>query len=208
MTESLDISKAALVLVDVQLGFRDPAWGRSHNLDEGIANIVRLGRAWNQHGLPVVRVRHDSTHAQSTLRAGSRGNDLIPEVRELRSDLLITKTVNSSFLGTPDLAQWLRISGISTIVVAGIQTNLCVETTARMGGNLAFDVIVPLDATATFDLEGPSLAGRAPLRLAAEDLMRATAVNLHGDGFAQVTDTASVLECLSKVPAIGKTCSL
>ncbi|WP_411732403.1 cysteine hydrolase family protein [Paeniglutamicibacter sp.] len=204
MTESLDISNAALVLVDVQQGFLDPGWGRSHNLYEGLANIVKLGEAWNGHRLPVVKVRHDSTHPQSTLRSGYRGNDLIAEVQDLREDLLVTKTVNSSFLGTPDLAQWFRESGITTIVVVGIQTNLCVETTARMGGNLGFDVIVPLDATATFDLEGPSLAGGPPLRLSAEDLMKATAVNLHGDGFARVTETADVLASLGMTSAIGR----
>lgn len=204
MAESPDVSNAALVLVDVQHGFRDPGWGRSHNLETGIANIVKLGQAWNERRLPVVKVRHDSTHPQSTLRTGSRGNDLLPEVQALHEALLVAKTVNSSFLGTPDLSQWLRASGISTIVVAGIQTNLCVETTARMGGNLGFDVVVPLDATATFDLEGPSLAGCPPLRLGAEELMKATAVNLHGDGFARVTDTASVLESLARFPAIGK----
>ena len=124
----------------------------------------------------------------------------LPEVLELREDLLVTKTVNSSFLGTPDLTRWLRSRSIETIVVAGIQTNLCVETTARMGGNLGFEVLVPLDATATFDLEGPVLAGGPPLRLTAGELMTATAVNLHGDGFARVTHTAGILEHLAGEP--------
>ncbi|MFL4472406.1 cysteine hydrolase family protein [Paeniglutamicibacter sp. MACA_103] len=196
MTEPFEISTAALVLVDVQQGFRDPGWGRSHNLDNAHANIMKLGNAWTSLRLPIVKVRHDSVHPSSTLRVGSFGNGFMPGIRELHEDQLVTKTVNSSFLGTPDLGQWLRANGLETIVVAGIQTNLCVETTARMGGNLGFDVIVPLDATATFDLEGPSLAGGAPLRLSAEELMTATAVNLHGDGFARVTDTASVLASL------------
>ena len=53
----------------------------------------------------------------------------------------MTKSVNSAFYGTPDLQARLRAAGIDQIVVCGIQTNMCVETTARMGGNLGFDVL-------------------------------------------------------------------
>ena len=197
MSETFEISNAALVLVDVQEGFRDPSWGRSANLSAALANIAKLGQAWEARGLPVVKVRHDSVNPQSTLRVGSLGNRFMAEMLELREDLLVAKTVNSSFLGTPDLARWLRSRSLGTIVVAGIQTNLCVETTARMGGNLGFEVLVPLDATATFDLEGPVIAGGPPLRLTAEELMTATAVNLHGDGFARITDTAGILKHLA-----------
>lgn len=196
MTDELDLKNAALVLVDVQRGFRDPWWGRPSGLDTAYANMARLGRAWNDRGLPVVKVRHDSLNPESPLFAGGPGNRFEAAIDALSGDVLVTKTVNSAFLGTPDLATWLRERGISAIVVAGVQTNACVETTARMGGNLGFSVTVPLDATATFDLEGPVLAGNSPLKLSAEELMRATAVSLHGAGFARVTETAAVLSSL------------
>ncbi|MGO2124358.1 MAG: hypothetical protein ACTH3Q_14100, partial [Glutamicibacter arilaitensis] len=67
----------------------------------------------------------------------------------------------------------------------------CVE-----GGRLAclgFDVIVPLDATRTFDLAGPD--GTV---IPAATLMQVTATNLHGDGFAQVISTQDVLESLKE----------
>ncbi|MGY4388574.1 nicotinamidase-related amidase [Streptomyces sp. TE12347] len=73
-------------------------------------------------------------------------------------------------------------------MLVGIQTNMCVETTARMAGNLGYDVLVPLDATHTFDLAGPE-----GLALTADELARATAVNLQGGGFARVTTTAALL---------------
>ncbi|WP_242607736.1 cysteine hydrolase family protein [Zhihengliuella halotolerans] len=196
MTDELDLKNAALVLVDVQQGFRDPWWGRPSGLGTAYANITRLGRAWNDRGLPVVKVRHDSRNPESPLYSGGPGNRFEAAIDALSGDVLVTKTVNSAFLGTPDLATWLRERGISAIVVAGVQTNACVETTARMGGNLGFSVTVPLDATATFDLEGPVLTGNSPLKLSAEELMRATAVSLHGAGFARVTETAAVLSSL------------
>lgn len=199
MTQELDLTNAALILVDVQEGFRDPWWGRSSGLEAAYSKIARLGREWNSHGLPVVKVRHDSQNSESPLFAGGAGNRLVEGVGSLDDDVLVTKTVNSSFLGAPDLADWLRRRDISTIVVVGVQTNACVETTARMGGNLGFSVIVPLDATATFDLEGPALEGNPPIRLTAEELMRATAVSLHGGGFAHVTDVSVVLSSLERM---------
>jgi nicotinamidase-related amidase len=81
------------------------------------------------------------------------------------------------------------------IALVGIQTNMCVETTARVGGNLGFDVVVALDATRTFDLAGPD--GSV---LTADELTRATAVNLHGGGFARVVTTAQLL-AIDQVPS-------
>lgn len=105
------------------------------------------------------------------------------------AELLVTKTVNSAFYGTPDLDAWLKGEGISQFVVAGIQTNMCVETTARMGGNLGYDVVVAYDATHTFDLEGPF-----GWRRSADEVAQASAVSLHGGGFARVVATKEVVE--------------
>ncbi|GAA3497507.1 hypothetical protein GCM10019016_046100 [Streptomyces prasinosporus] len=101
----------------------------------------------------------------------------------------MTKSVNSAFYGSPDLDAWLRGAGISQIVLSGIQTNMCVETTARMGGNLGYDVVVAFDATYTFDLEGPF-----GWRRSADEVAQASAVSLHGGGFARVVTTKEVVD--------------
>lgn len=178
---------AVLIVIDVQQGFRDPIWGERDN-PAAEANIAALGAAWAESGRPIVTVRHDSVRAGSPLAPGQPGNDLTPEVAALPSALRVTKTVNSAFYGEPALEPWLREHGARQLVIVGIQTNMCVETTARMAGNLGFDVIVPIDATHTFALEGP-----AGLALSAEQLAAATAVNLQGGGFARVATTADVL---------------
>lgn len=100
----------------------------------------------------------------------------------------MTKSVNSAFYGTPDLGAWLGAAGIGQIVVAGIQTNMCAETTARMAGNLGYEVFFALDATYTFDGAGPW-----GWTLGAEELARATAVSLHGGGFAKVVRSAELI---------------
>jgi nicotinamidase-related amidase len=176
----------ALIVVDVQQAFDDAAyWGRRNNPDCE-ANVAALIAEWRAQGRPLVFVRHDSDEAASPLRPGEPGNALKPEVSG-EPDLLVTKQVNSSFHGEPDLDAWLRGRGIASFALCGITTNHCVETTARVGANLGFDVLFVLDACTTFDREGPD--GEL---VSAEDITRATAASLHGE-FATVVKTADLL---------------
>lgn len=178
---------AALIVIDVQQGFDDPAWGHRDNPDAE-ANIGRLVQAWADASRPIVLVRHDSRQPGSPLAPGNPGNALKPVVADVPHDLFVTKHVNSAFYGEPDLHAWLGERGVRQVVVCGIQTNQCVETTARMAGNLGYDVTLPIDATHTFDMAGPG-----GLRLSAGELARATAVNLDGGGFARVVATDDVV---------------
>jgi nicotinamidase-related amidase len=175
----------ALVVIDVQQGFADPSWGPRNN-PEFEGNLERLITEWSG---PIVLVRHDSQSPNSPLRPGQPGNEFVPAVAAVAPALLVSKSVNSAFYGSPDLKAWLDAAGIRSIVVCGIQTNMCVETTARMAGNLGYDVTVAIDATHTFDLTGSD--GTV---LTADELSRATAVNLSGGGFASVRTTSDVLQ--------------
>jgi nicotinamidase-related amidase len=182
------MTDTALILIDVQRGFDNPeVWGPRNN-PGAEANMKALLDAWQARRLPVVLVHHDSTKPDSPLRPGQPGNDFKPELDGARPDLVFGKKVNSAFIGDIDLDAWLKRRGITSIVLGGIQTNFCCETTARMGGNLGYDVTFALDATYTFDLEGPD--GTV---LTADELSRATATNLHGGGFATVRSTKEVL---------------
>lgn len=195
MTELRLDNDVALVVVDAQAGFDDPYWGVRNNprADENIAALVE---GFGASGLPLVFVRHDSEEPDSPLHPGQAGNQLKPYLRRT-PDLLVTKQVNSSFHGTPDLHAWLTARGIRGLVIAGITTNHCCETTARVGGNLGYDVLFAIDATHTFDRRGPD-----GTTLTADELARATATNLHGE-FATVVTTEQVLEALAGTSARG-----
>nr|WSX49019.1 cysteine hydrolase [Streptomyces sp. NBC_00974] len=195
MTNEIEITaNSALLVIDVQKGFDDAGFWGPRNNPAAEANIAALMDAWQESGRPVVIVRHASRQAGSVLapdRPGYALKDFVAE-RAGRAALHITKSVNSSFYGTPDLADWLTEQNIEQLVVAGIQTNMCVETTARMAGNLGYDVLVPLDATHTFDLAAEPRPD-AP-RLTADQLATATAVNLQGGGFARIVTTGRLVE--------------
>ena len=179
-----ELDRYALVVVDAQAGFDDPWWGRRNN-PACDTNIERLVTEWSRRNRPLVYVRHDSDGPDSPLHPANPGNQLKPYLTP-EPDLLVTKQVNSAFHGTPDLHAWLTATGVGGIVVCGITTNHCCETTARVGGNLGHHVLFALDATHTFDREAPD--GSA---WSADQLAQATAVNLNGE-FADVVTTAQL----------------
>ncbi|MFM8351849.1 MAG: cysteine hydrolase family protein [Actinomycetales bacterium] len=180
----------ALVVIDVQVGFADPFWGRRCN-PKAEENIEVLVSTWRSVGQPIVLVRHDSVSPGSPLRPSQAGNALLPSI-DGAHDLFVTKSVNSAFYGTPNLDAWLKASQIDALTICGITTNHCCETTARMAGNLGYQVTFALDATYTFDRIGPD--GTV---VPAEDLMRATAANLHGE-FATITSSAQVCTAVAR----------
>lgn len=173
--------KSALIVIDVQQGFNEESWGPSNN-PECEANILALLEKWRSNDWPVVLVRHDSVSPNSTLRPGQPGNDFMPGIAG-KNDLLISKTVNSAFYGTPNLDDWLKKEAINSVVICGITTNHCCETTARMAGNLGYEVFFVLDATRTFDIK--DVEGQL---VKAEEMARITGANLQGE-FAQVVRT-------------------
>lgn len=182
--------RRALLVVDVQQGFADVGyWGRRSN-PKCEANIVALMAAWRAAGQPIVRVRHDSLTPGSPLAAGAPGNEFTSEVSGPVA-LDVRKSVHSSFHGTPDLDAWLRQHDVQGIAVCGITTNMCCETTARVGSDLGYDLWFVLDATAGFDVA--SCDGSV---VTAAQLARSTAAIL-ADDFGRVIDTETACASVS-----------
>jgi nicotinamidase-related amidase len=79
--------------------------------------------------------------------------------REDGSEPVFGKSVNSAFINTA-LEQHLRANDIDQIALCGFTSDHCVNTTARMGGNLGFAVIFVADAVATFARADPFADGK------------------------------------------------
>lgn len=177
--------RAALIVIDVQRGFDDTEfWGRRNN-PVSEENIAALLAHWRHQNWPVVFVQHASADSDSPLHPDHPGHEF-QEVITGTPDLLVVKSVNSSFHGSPDLHAWLQQNQIDTAVICGITTNHCCETTARVGGNLGYQVYFALDATHTFDRTSPG--GEI---IPADLLSEVTATNLHGE-FATVVATSDL----------------
>ncbi|MEV7022881.1 cysteine hydrolase family protein [Kitasatospora sp. NPDC093558] len=178
---------AVLIVIDVQKGFEDHGfWGPRDN-PQAEQRIAELIAAWQATDRPIVTVQHASR--VGPLVEGTPGYELKDFVAAVTPDLHITKTVNSAFYGTPDLHAWLQARGARQVVITGIITNVCNETTARMAGNLGYDAVFPADAMHAFDMTGPD-----GVTVPAAELARATATVLHAMRFAKVVTTEAVLK--------------
>jgi nicotinamidase-related amidase len=150
---TIDLDHAVLLPVDMQQAFDCPPWPCRWN-EEVDANGLSLLAAWRAAKRPIIHVRHQSVEPGSTLARGAPGNAFRPGFEPAEGEELITKNVNSAFIGT-DLEARLKALGARHVVIFGISTDMCVSTTVRMGANLGWDMILVPDACDCFDLPCP-----------------------------------------------------
>lgn len=184
-------SRTALIVIDVQRAFDEwEAAGKRRNNPGAVVRIAELIAAFRAEGAPIFHVRHEGVHPSSSFHPEAMGYAVKDEAREAAGEPVIVKRVNSAFIGT-DLEAHLRAGGIRTVVICGATTNRCVDTTARMAGNLGFAAWLVRDATWTFDRVGPD--GE---RHSAEAIHAMTLSNLH-DEFARIMWTPEVITALA-----------
>ena len=181
---TIDLERAVLLPIDMQQGFDGPTWPRRWN-DQVDANGLALLEAWRDADRPIIHVRHDSAEPGSSLAPGTPGNALRPGFEPLEGEPLVTKSVNSAFIGT-DLDLRLKRLGAKHVVAFGISTDMCVSTTVRTGSNMGWDMILVPDASDCFDL--PDGQGGT---IAAEDVQRAHVATLAFE-FARIMNTAEL----------------
>lgn len=187
---SLIRKKAALLLIDIQKGLDESAfYGGNRNNPEAEQQAANLLDKWRKLGLPVIHVRHSSQNPNSPLFASKPGFAIKDVVKPLEKESVITKNVNSAFIGT-DLLHLLKKVPTQTVVIVGLTTNHCISSTARMAGNLGLQTFVVSDAVAAF--ESQDLKGN---KLSAE-LMHQTALASLQKEFATVIDTVGIISLL------------
>ena len=147
-------SGPALILIDIQKGFANVKyWGGQRNNPDAELRASELLSVWRDNGLPVFHVQHCSTIPTSPLHETNAGNQFNDLVVPIEREPIIKKNVNSAFIGT-DLQAQLDKAKITTLVIAGLTTDHCISSTARMAGNLGYETFLVAAATATFDKRG------------------------------------------------------
>lgn len=184
----------SLVLVDFQTGLSDPARGPRNNPDAEM-RAGELLAAWRARGWPVFHVRHASVSPNSPLRPDQPGFAFHPAVQPGEGEPVLTKSVNSGFIGT-DLEARLHASGSDRVVICGLTTPHCVSTTVRMAANLGFMVTLVADACAANTANADSNFPGAMLGDLTPELIHQMAIaHLNGE-FCTVVTTASLLASL------------
>jgi len=151
--------KPALVVVDVNRGFTDPASPLVCDLDDCVAAIVRLLDAFRLAELPVVftTVCYDDVGKQAAavflekipallvLEPGSSWVEIDPRIAPVEGEPVLSKYFASAFFGTA-LASVLACAGADTVVVTGASTSGCVRATALDAMQHGYRVVVPREA--------------------------------------------------------------
>jgi nicotinamidase-related amidase len=151
--------RPALVVVDVNRGFTDPASPLVCDLDECVAAIARLLEAFRGAGLPVVftTVVYDDFARQAAavfiekvpallvLEPGSKWVGIDPRIAPAEGEPVLSKHFASAFFGTT-LASVLASAGCDSIVVTGASTSGCVRATALDAMQHGYRVVVPREA--------------------------------------------------------------
>ena len=144
----------ALLLVDIQKAFLEKDYpGLIRNNEHAEFICGKILKKWRTLDLPIIHVRHSSTNPESKLHKSRPGFKFNDYVTPLENEMVLTKEVNSAFIGT-NLENILIKSHIDTLVIVGMTTNHCVSTTVRMSGNLGFDTYLISDSTACYNTKG------------------------------------------------------
>jgi nicotinamidase-related amidase len=153
--------KQALLVIDVQESFRQRPYFRAEELPAFLANVQSLVDRCRERGIPVVQVFHrePGDDRANPFTAASGFVRAMPELA-LRADAVFHKEVHSAMFGTDTrggtLEAWLRGRGIEELLVTGIRTEQCCETTTRHASDLGFRVRYVTDATLTFPMRTSS----------------------------------------------------
>jgi maleamate amidohydrolase len=152
--------RAALVVVDMIIGFTDPASPLGSDAPETIAEIARLLRAARAASIPVIfsTCHYDAAvpeaqawctkiPSQKTLLPGSPWVEIDPRLEPAPGETVLVKHFASCFASTP-LADDLRRLGVDTVIITGMTTSGCVRATVVDAVSSGFRPIVPRGAVA------------------------------------------------------------
>ncbi len=139
----------ALIVVDLQKGI--VSYPVAHPIGEVIKRSRSLADAFRSQGLPVVLVNVAGGAPGRTEQPRPGGpfpegwTDLIPELGQQPSDILVTKRTWGAFAST-DLGDQLKALGVTQVVVVGVATGTGVEATARQAYEEGLNVTLAVDA--------------------------------------------------------------
>lgn len=175
----------AVLAVDIQQSFLRTVDWREDDVPTFRDATLRLLQGAAQRGWPVVRILHQEDNDGPFAPAGG----LVRPMEWMPQQVAATfnKQVHNAFTGT-GLETWLRERDIRRVIVAGIRTEQCCETTTRVASDLGFEVDFVTEATLTF----PMVHAASGRRYDVDEIKQRTELVLDGR-FARIRNVDAVL---------------
>ncbi len=181
--------KTALIVIDVQESFRHRPYFSSAEVHKYIQHQNALIEGCKRQGIPIVRVFHVEGEKIASNAFAMESGHIKPlqGLADFDAALTVHKSRHSALVGT-GLDVWLTQQGIHKLIISGIRTEQCCETTTRHASDLGWQVDYVTDATLTFDMSNADGS-----ILSAADIKSRTATVLDGR-FARMCTVAQALE--------------
>ena len=177
-------SNTVLVVIDAQESFRHRPYWSSDDVEEFTAQLQRLIDGAKAQGIPVVQIFHVEENGVFSLASGHvrtlAGLSITP-------DAVFHKHSHSALVGS-GLDVWLVQHGIRRLIVSGIRTEQCCETTTRHASDIGYDVDYVTEATLTF-----AMTDRRGRVWSPQELKERTELVLE-DRFARIVTVEEALE--------------
>ena len=179
------MSRKALIVIDAQHSFRHSTYWSENDLPDYLEKQQALIDECVQQGIPVIQVFHVEDQGHFSLASGN-----VRALSELsiNPDVIIHKRYHSAFAGTP-LAARLTERGVTTVIISGIRTEQCCETTTRQASDSGLSVDFVSEATLTF----PMTHARSGRVYTSAEIRERTELVLD-ERFARIVTVAQALE--------------
>ncbi len=181
--------RTALLMVDIQNDYFPGGNNELVGSSEASIKAKKLLEAFREKQLPVIHIQHISTRSGATYfvqnTPGVRFNE---NVMPLPDEIVIIKHFPNSFRNT-ELLDVLKKAGVGRLVICGMMTHMCIDSTTRAAFDLGFDCIVAQDACASKDISFDN-------RVLPAELVHRTILGALNGMFAKVVSTDKVLSDL------------
>ncbi len=174
------MSKKALLVIDVQ---NDLVAEHPYREEVMINSLFNLVSACRSKDIEVIYVQHDGDEEELT--PGSDGWQIYDAIKPASFEKVFHKNYNSAFKNT-GLKDYLESKGINTLIIGGMQTEYCIDTSCKVAFEYGYDLIIAEDAVSTFD--------RADMT--GQELCRFYLYGIWNNRFGTVKDSEEIINTL------------
>ena len=144
--------KKALIIIDVQNDYFPNGKFELHNSEGALTKIKLLVDEFRKKDNPIYFVKHISSKDGTFFVPDTHGVEIHDGIKPLDSEKIIIKNYPNSFLKTT-LEEELEKESVTDLIICGMMTHLCVDTTVRAAANYDYNITLISDACATRSLE-------------------------------------------------------